>query len=90
MSEKKIIKARIIYKITEEINKHQNKGNKIVCFCFSPKTLNLLKENLILYNEVPHSVFGVRVAVNENLNKDYVLVEDFSKYGIRIFKELKL
>jgi len=30
------------------------------------------------------------VAVNENLNKDYVLVEDFSKYGIRIFKELKL
>jgi len=32
----------------------------------------------------------VRVAVNENLNKDYVLVEDFSKYGIWTLKELKL
>ena len=81
----------IIAKIAKEIRKYENAGCKIVCFCFSPKTLSLLKENLILSCVVLHSVFGVRVAVNENLNnKDYVLVEDFSKHGVWTLKELEL
>lgn len=75
--------------IAGEINKHLERGYNIVCFCFSEATLKeIMREaNLIYKFEFPHSIFGIRVAVNDDdIDKDFVLVK--KPHGL-ILKRIK-
>jgi len=66
-------------KIAEVIKKYEDAGCKVIYFCLSKATLHkLLEENYIPLMSY-YCIFGVKVAANENTDKNFVLIEDPNK-----------